>query len=217
MRDEVSEDSVGRAEDIIAGFDAKLPEQERVLEQAAQNVKLGLERDSEVYRGFTQLQFFILTVDFDMRVMLRALLADPQNRLTAEKFLALTLEEAEESAGRMVNAVSKTMRNLPNDTGIHLFDIAKFDEAVRAFKQAMSQMRDDKEFNKTLRLIRNTVSGHIVGDEVGVQNSAIWVLTRQGVPRDIDGVLRSQIVYYAIATLKALNDFARGLQGALRA
>lgn len=41
--------------------------------------------------------------------------------------------------------------------------------------------------------------------------------TRQGVPRDIDGVLRSQIVYYAIATLKALNDFARGLQGALHA
>ncbi|WP_170272865.1 hypothetical protein, partial [Micrococcus luteus] len=109
------------------------------------------------------------------------------------------------------------MRTLPNDTGIHLFDITKFDEAVRAFKQAMSEMRDDKEFNKTLRLIRNTVSGHIVGDEVGVQNSAIWVLTRKGVPRDIDGVLRSQIVYYAIATLKALSEFAQGLQRTLRA
>lgn len=152
-----------------------------------------------------------------MRVMLRALLADPQNRLTAEKFLALTLEEAEEWAGRMVNAVSKAMRTLPNDTGIHLFDITKFDEAVRAFKQEMSEMRDDKEFNKSLRLIRNTVSGHIVGDEVGVQNSAIWVLTRKGVPRDIDGVLRSQIVYYAIATLKALSEFAQGLQRTLRA
>ncbi|MBD4601664.1 hypothetical protein GUG53_22215, partial [Xanthomonas citri pv. citri] len=57
----------------------------------------------------------------------------------------------------------------------------------------------------------------IVGDEVGVQNSAIWVLTRKGVPRDIDGVLRSQIVYYAIATLKALSEFAQGLQRTLRA
>jgi len=207
---------VRRAKDLISRFDASLPEQERVLEQAAQNVKLGLERDSEIYRAFTQLQFFILTVDFDMRVMLRALLADPQNRLTAEKFLALTLEEADESAGRMVNAVAKAMRTLPNDTGAHLFDVAKFDGSARAFKQAISEMRDDKEFNETLRLIRNTVSGHIVGDEVGVQNGAIWVLTRQDVPRDIDGVLRSQIVYYAIATLKALSEFAGGLQGTLR-
>lgn len=202
--------------DLISRFDASLPEQERVLEHAAQNVKLGLERDSEIYRAFTQLQFFILTVDFDMRVMLRALLANPQNRLTAEKFLALTLEEADESAGRMVNAVAKAMRTLPEDTGAHLFDVAKFDGAARAFKQAMSEMRDDKEFNETLRLIRNTVSGHIVGDQVGVQNGAIWVLTRQGVPRDTDGVLRSQIVYYAIATLKALSEFAGGLQGTLR-
>lgn len=215
-RTRMSDNPFGSAEDIIAGFDTTLPQQERVLEQAAQNVKLGLERDSEIYGGFTQLQFFILTVDFDMRVMLRALLADPQNRLTAEKFLALTLEEAEESAGRMINAVSKAMRTLPNDTGAHLFDITKFDEAVSAFKQAMSEMREDKEFNKTLRLIRNTVSGHIVGDDVGVQNSAIWVLTRHGVPRDIDGVLRSQIVYYAIATLKALSEFAHGLQRTLR-
>ncbi|WP_156876586.1 hypothetical protein [Microbacterium luticocti] len=212
----MSDDPVGRAEGIIAGFDAILPEQERVLEQAAQNVKLGLERDSEIYREFTQLQFFILTVDFDMRVMLRALLADPQNRLTAEKFLALTLEEAEESAGRMVNAVSRAIRTLPNDTGAHLFEVAKFDEAVSAFKHGMSEMRDDKDFNRTLRLIRNTVSGHIVGDEVGVQNGAIWVLTRRGVPRDIDGVLRSQIVYYAIATLKALSEFAHGLQRTVR-
>ncbi len=212
----MSDNPVARAEDIIARFDAILPEQERVLEQAAQNVKIGLERDSEIYREFTQLQFFILTVDFDMRVMLRALFADPQNRLTAEKFLALTLEEAEESAGRMVNAVSRAIRTLPNDTGAHLFDVAKLDEAVSAFKQAMSEMRDDKDFNKTLRLIRNTVSGHIVGDEVGVQNGAIWVLTRQGVPRDIDGVLRSQIVYYAIATLKALREFAHGLQHTVR-
>ena len=52
----MSESSGGSAADIIAGFDAILPEQERVLEQAAQNVKLGLERDSEIYRRFTQLQ-----------------------------------------------------------------------------------------------------------------------------------------------------------------
>ena len=212
----MQDSSADTAKDVVASLDAILPEQERVLELAAQNVKLGLERDSEIYRSFTQLQFFVLTVDFDMRVMLRALLVDPQNRLTAEKFLALTLEEADESVDRLIKIANAAMRTLPNDTGAHLFDMEKFEEAVRTFKQAMREMRDDKEFNENLRLIRNTVSAHIVGDKVGVQNSAIWVLTRKDVPRNGDGVMRSQIVHYAVATLQALLAFARGLTGCLR-
>lgn len=203
------------ADDIVRGFDAILPEQERVLEHAALNVKLGLERDSPIYQAFTQLQFFVLTVDFDMRVMLRSLLANPQNRLTAEKFLALTLEEADDSVGRMVGAVKREMRN-PKDTGAQLFDEALYDEAMAQFKADMSELRTDKEFQKTLREIRNTVSGHIVGDDVGVKNSAIWVLTREGVPRTAEGVMKSRIVYYAVLVLKALDRFAKALQACVR-
>lgn len=200
------------ADTIIAGFDRVLPEQERVLEQAARNVKLALERDSAIYIAFTELQFFVLSVDFDMRVMLRALLSDPQNRLTNEKFLALTLEEADESVGRVIKKLNSAMRTLPNDSGAHLFDLASVEAAAKKFKLAMQPMRDDKSFNDTLRLIRNTVAGHFVGDEVGVQNSVIWVLTREKVARDIDGVLKSQIVGYSISTLAALNELVGDLQ-----
>lgn len=205
------------AKPIIDGLDVILPEQERVLHAAANNVKLGLERDSAIYRAFTQLHFFVLSVDFDMRVMLRALLVDPQNRLTAEKFLALTLREADDSVGKVTNALKAEMRKSARasnpDSGAHLFDEAKFDTAVAEFKTAMAGLRDDSTFQGTLRLIRNTVSGHIVGDDVGVQNSAIWVLTREGVPRTTEGVMRSQIVFYAVSTLTALLNFARALQG----
>ncbi|TFD61189.1 hypothetical protein E3T43_00925 [Cryobacterium sp. Hh7] len=197
---------------LIERFNATLPEQERTLEQAARNVKLGLERDSEIYKAFTQLHFFTLTVDFDMRVMLRALLVDPQNRLTAEKFLALTLEEAEGAVGRMIGTLIKNMRTLPDDSGAGLFDHDKINDAVREFKANMAEMRDSVEFNKTLRLIRNTVSGHIVGDDTGVQNSVIWVLTREGVARTTEGVLKSQIVYFAVSVLTALDTLSRGLQ-----
>lgn len=204
------------AEQLIENFNSTLPEQERVLESAAQNVKLGLERDSEIFRSFTQLQFFVLTVDFDMRVMLRALLVDPQNRLTAEKFFALTLEEADESVGGMINGFNKAMRLSSKDSGRDLFDIERFTEEERKFKQAMKEMRDDKEFNQILRLIRNTVSGHIVGDKVGIQNSAIWVLTRKDVPRNVEGVMSSHVVRYAVSTLGALDEFAHGLQRCLQ-
>lgn len=205
------------AKEITDGFDAILPEQERVLQAAAHNVKLGLERDSSIYRAFTQLQFFVLTVDFDMRVMLRALLLDPQNRITAEKFLAHTLQEADDAVGKVTNVVKAEMRRSVRaatpDTGAHLFDEDKFDAAVAEFKTAMADLRGDTDFQETLRLIRNTVSGHIVGDDVGVVNSAIWVLTREGVPRTTEGVMKSQIVFYAVSTLTALAAFARALQG----
>lgn len=200
------------AEDIIAGFDKLLPEQERVLEQAARNVKLALENDSAIYIAFTELQFFVLSVDFDMRVMLRALLSDPQNRLTNEKFLALTLEEADESVGRVIKKLNTAMRTLPNDSGAPFFELAAVEAAAKKFKIATQAMRDDKPFNESLRLIRNTVAGHFVGDEVGVQNSVIWVLTRAGVTRDAEGVMKSQIVGYAISTLVALNALASDLQ-----
>ncbi|MFD2840992.1 hypothetical protein ACFSYH_10475 [Populibacterium corticicola] len=200
------------AQDIVSHFDVILPEQERTLERAAQNVQLGLERDSEIYRAFTQLQFFVLTVDFDMRVLLRALLSNPQNRLTAEKFLALMLEESDESTGKMISTVNKALRKSAHDSGAHLVDVEKFNEAVSNFKQNMASMKADKKFNETLRLIRNTVAGHIVGNKTGIQNSAIWVLTRAHVPRDSNGVLKSQIVSYSIETMKALHTFAGELQ-----
>lgn len=208
------------AKPIIEGLDAILPEQERVLEAAANNVKLGLERDSAIYRAFTQLHFFVLSVDFDMRVMLRSLLVDPQNRLTAEKFLALTLREADDSVGKVTNALKAELRKSDRastpDTGAHLFDEVKVDAAVAEFKKAMAGLRDDTTFQETLRSIRNTVSGHIVGDDVGVQNSAIWVLTREGVPRSTEGVMKSQIVAYAVSTLLALLNFSRALQGCVK-
>ena len=79
----------------------------------------------------------------------------------------------------------------------------------------MSEMRDGKPFTEILRLIRNTVSGHVMGDTVGVQNSAIWVMTPEDVPRNVAGVMRSQIVLYAVKSLSCLLSFATELQQCL--
>lgn len=208
------------AKQLTDQLDAILPEQEVILELAARNVQLGLERDSAIFRAFTQLQFFILTVDFDMRVMLRALLLDPQNRLTAEKFLAHTLQEAVDEVGKMTNAVKAAMRKSDRsatpDSGAHLVEESLFDQSAAEFKGRMAGLRGDNDFQANLRLIRNTVSGHIVGDTAGVLNSAIWVLTREGVPRTEEGVMKSQVVLYAVSTLEALLHFARALQTSFR-
>ncbi|NHF63743.1 hypothetical protein FK219_010940 [Chryseoglobus sp. KN1116] len=71
--------------------------------------------------------------------------------------------------------------------------------------------RDDYAFNKTLREIRNTVAGHIMGKQVGLLNSAGWIASRAAVPRTTDGVMTSQIVGYSVTVLQALLKYSRGL------
>lgn len=51
------------ADEIVANLDRLLPEQERVLAQAARNAEMGIKGSSAVYRAFTDLDFFALTVD----------------------------------------------------------------------------------------------------------------------------------------------------------
>ncbi|RKE59961.1 hypothetical protein DEU36_2391 [Microbacterium sp. AG238] len=206
------------ADEIVANLDRVLPEQERVLAQAARNAEIGIKGNSAVYRAFTDLDFFALTVDFDLRVLLRNLLAHPQSRLTAEKFLVLALEEADESVDNMINRLLGAIRRAGSDDPAHdAFDFEIVRVAKVEFDDAMAPMRADTDFTQTLRLIRNTVSAHVVGDDVGIQNGVIWVLTRENVPRNAEGVMRSQVVYYATSTLSALNGLSRALRRAVKA
>lgn len=203
--------------EIVAGFDANFDEQERVLAQAARNAEMGIKGNSDVFKAFTALHFFTLTVDFDMRVMLRTLLAHPNSRLTAEKFLVLTLEEAEESVNKLINVLLGAIRNAKeNDPCRSTFDFEELKRAKIKFDASMKPLRADAEFMNTLRLIRNTVAAHIVGDEVGIQNGAIWVLTREDIPRDENGVMRSKIVSYSVQILTALNALTRDLTASQR-
>ncbi|WP_447949187.1 hypothetical protein [Microbacterium aurum] len=205
------------ADEIVANLDRLLPEQERVLAQAARNAEMGLKGNSAVYRAFTDLDFFALTVDYDIRVLLRSLLAHPQSRLTAEKFLVLALEEADESVDKMINRLIGAIRRAePDDPAHDAFDFEVVRAAKVEFDNAMASMRADTDFTQTLRLIRNTVSAHIVGDEVGIQNGVIWVLTRENVARNAEGVMRSQVVFYATGALSALNGLSRALRSAVK-
>jgi hypothetical protein len=149
------------ADGIVANLDRLLPEQERMLAQAARNAELGLKGNSAVYRAFTDLDFFALTVDYDLRVLLRSLLAHPQSRLTAEKFLVLALEEADESVDKMINRLMGAIRRAGADDPAHdAFDFEVIGAAKVEFGNAMASMRADTAFTQTLRLIRNRRCPH---------------------------------------------------------
>ncbi len=203
------------AREIIDGFDRILPEQEKALQLAAVNAGKFHASNSPIFTAFTQLQFFVLTVDYDMRVMLRTLLADPQSRVTAEKFLALTLEESDEFIGAVIGDMKKALRSAGNpastDPAKNAFDAQRFDEVTAQYWADVRPFRDDYAFNKTLREIRNTVAGHIMGKQVGLLNSAGWIASRAAVPRTTDGVMTSQIVGYSVTVLQALLKYSRGL------
>jgi hypothetical protein len=205
---------------IVANLDLVLPEQEKALQQGATNAGTYRNSNSALFSAFTQLQFFVLAVDYDMRVMVRTLLADPQSRLTAEKFLALVLEESDESIGSVIGDTKKALRAAAEpqstDPARAAFDQDRFDTVTAAYWEGVRSIRDDKAFNKTLREIRNTVAGHYLGKQDGMLNSAAWVTSRARIPRTAEGAMTSAILLHSVTALTALLTYSRGLQSCVR-
>lgn len=198
--------------EIIAGFEATIPEAAAAVVMAARNVETfsGEKGDVNVLRLYSNLQFFIAQVDLDIRVSLRNLLADPSARITAEKYLALALIEAERGVGILLNQVRAAAQKQHGRFSSFL-DVDKFQAARDAIEAHLKPMRDDKPFNADLTLIRNEVVAHFVSKESGVENSAKWALSRDALPAGEDAILTSKIVEYAMALSRGMRELSRGM------
>lgn len=201
--------------DILAGFEASIPEAEIAVVMAARNVATysGQTGEIDVLRLYANLQFFITQVDLDIRVSLRNLLAHPSQRITTEKYLALALIEAERGVGILLNqlraAAGKQHGRL---TGF--LNLDKFQAARDAIEVRLSPMRADKAFASDLTLIRNEVVAHFVSKESGVESSARWALSRDALQPGEDALLRSKIVEFSIALSIGLRELSHGMTSA---
>lgn len=203
--------------DIAQGFDASIPEAEKMVVAAARNVQTlaGEVGDAAVIKAYANLQFFVTQVDLDLRVNLRNLLSDRSSRITSEKYLALALIEADKGIGILLNKLrvegAKQRGRLEGFLDLQLFQSAR--DAVEA---RMKPMREDTGFSTELRLIRNEVVAHFVSKDSGVENSAMWALSRAALPEDQDVVANSKIVEYAVAFAVGLRELSQGLTAATR-
>jgi hypothetical protein len=201
--------------DVIAGFEATIPEAERAVVMAARNVATysGQVGEIAVLRAYANLQFFITQVDLDIRVGLRNLLADPSVRITAEKYLALALIEAERGVTILMNQLRVEAAKQHGRLAAFL-DIDKFQAARDALESRLEPMRADKPFGSDLTLIRNEVVAHFVSKKSGVENSASWALSRDAWPKGEHALLNSKIVEYAIALSLGLRELSQGMTAA---
>ncbi|MDL5351580.1 hypothetical protein [Microbacterium sp. zg-YB36] len=198
--------------DIVAGFNASIPDAEKAVVMAAKNVATyaDVKGDLDVLRLYSNVQFFITQVDLDIRVSLRNLLADPSARITAEKYLALALIEAERGVGILLNQL-RAAAGKQHGRLATFVEIDKFQEARDAIEARLKPMREDKRFSADLTLIRNEVVAHFVSKESGVENSAKWALSRDALDKGEDAILRSKIVEFAIALSLGLRELSQGM------
>ena len=203
--------------DSVAGFDRTIPLAVAALEHRARDVEsvAGSDAEAAVVRAYVAARFFIVQVDVDMRVLLRAMAADPSARVTTEKLLALVLRESIEGVYRVLRELQRTART---QTGrfADFLDLDGLTAAQNAYKESVRDIAEDHPFKETLVKIRNEVAAHMFSDEVGIESAAAWVVSRSVMPKTDDAMFDSLIFSRSIQVLLALHTLDEAIAGLRR-
>lgn len=198
--------------DSVAGFDSTIPLAVEALEHRARDVEsvAGAGDEAAIVKAYAAARFFIVQIDVDMRVLLRAMAADSAARVTTEKLLALVLRESVEGVYRVLGDLQRTART---QTGRFddFIDIEGLTAAQNAYKASVRDIAEDRPFTETLVKIRNEVAAHMFSDEVGIESAAAWVVSRSVIPKTDDAMFNSLIFSRSLQVLRALHT----LDGAL--
>lgn len=202
---------------IVENMNRTIPEAATMVALAGRQVAryASVAEEFAPLAAYTNMLFFVAQVDLDTRVLLRNLVADPNARITSEKYLALALIEAERGAGTLFNRL-RGAANMQHGKLAGFIDIPSLQVAKDAFDSKLLPMREDKGFNQELTLIRNEVVAHFVSKESGVENSAAWAVTRDSLPKGEDAILNSKIVEYSIALSHGLRALSEGITASIR-
>ncbi|TFB66936.1 hypothetical protein E3N86_00810 [Cryobacterium sp. Hz7] len=161
-------------------------------------------------KAYAAARFFIVQIDVDMRVLLRAMAADPAARATTEKLLALVLRESIEGIYRVLGDLQRTART---QTGrfADFIEVDQLTAAQDAYKRSGRDIAEDRPFKETLVKIRNEVAAHMFSDAAGIESAAAWVVSRSVMPKTDDAMFNSLIFSRSIQVLRALHTLDEAL------
>jgi hypothetical protein len=191
----------------VAGFDKTIPLAVAALESRARDIEsvAGSGDEAAVVRAYAAARFFIVQIDVDMRVLLRAMASDPFARVTTEKLLALVLRESIEGVYRVLGDLQRTAR-----TQVGRFekfiDLDTLNSTQLEYKTAVRDIATDQPFKETLLKIRNEVAAHMFSDEVGIESAAAWVVSRSVLAKTDDAMFESLIFSRSLQVLRALHE-----------
>ncbi len=192
--------------DSAAALDRTIPVSLASLEFRARDVEsvAGTGDDGAVVRSFAALKFLLGQIDFDMRVLMRAMALDPVARVTNEKLLALVLRESISGVFKALGDLQRTAR-LQAELFSDFIELELLTAAQRTFKDAVREVADDRAFMQSLIDIRNEVAAHMFSDDNGIESAAAWVVSRSAMPRDDDAIFASRIFTASMLVLRALH------------
>jgi hypothetical protein len=198
--------------DSVGGFDRTIPIAVGALEHRAREVEsvAGAGGEAAVVKAYAAARFFIVQTDVDMRVLLRAMAADPAARVTVEKLLALVLRESIEGVYRVLGDLQRAART---QTGPYagFIDVDRLTVAQDAYKVSVRDIAEDRPFKETLVKIRNEVAAHMFSDSVGIESAAAWVVSRSTMPKTDDAMFASLIFTRSLQVLRSLHALDEAL------
>ena len=199
--------------DSVVALDRTIPISLASLEFRARDVEsvAGTGDEGTVVRSFAALKFLIGQIDFDMRVLMRAMASDPVARVTNEKLLALVLRESISGVFKALGDLQRTAR-LQAGPFSDFIDLELLTAAQRTYKDAVREVADDRAFMQTLVDIRNEVAAHMFSDDNGIESAAAWVVSRSVMPQDDDAIFASRIFTGSMVVLRALHALDAALE-----
>lgn len=171
--------------------------------------------EGAVVQAWAAARFFITQVDVDMRVLLRAMAADPHARVTTEKLLALVLRESIDGVHKVLGNLQRTGR-MQTGRFANFIDIEALTRAQTAYKTRVREITDDRPFQETLVMIRNEVAAHMFSNEVGIERAAAWVVNLAASPKTPDAMYQSLIFSRSIDVLRSLHALDEDLTSVRR-
>lgn len=196
--------------DSVAGFDRTIPLAVEALEHRARDVEsvAGPGNDAAVVKAYAAARFFIVQIDVDARVLLRAMAADPAARAMTEKLLALVRRERVSGVYRILGDLQGTARTQIGHFADSI-DLERLTAAQNTYEESVRDIADDRPFKETLVKIRNEVAAHMFSYDVGIESAATWVVPRSAMPKMDDAMFSSLILSRSIQVLRALHTPVR--------
>lgn len=158
------------------------------------------------HRPVVELLFYLCRLDYGMKVLLLQFLTDGDNRAVWEPLLALEVHEALETLPKAVNRARRELAKPTTQSGINL---QNFDASSARLRAEIKFIRDDHDFMKGLKIIRNGVAAHHgLNKGKGMDASIAWALSTARLSETDLTTMNSRIGEYAVKLVLAIQGFA---------
>lgn len=164
--------------DIVANIEKTLSDNREMMEGADKTIQTARKQgNNQVTIKFFTLAYYVLAMDTELKVLIRAMILDPVNSSVHKKYIALMLYEILRVQNGLYGEVRKEIDSLirSDDKRGLAIDPEALAQAWKRHRERVAEIDKDRKFSAYLKRVRNNVVAHHTShEEEGVDVLIEW-------------------------------------------